>query len=438
MTLQDFLKTKERRSVGAGFVATHMNPLLKPFQSFSVRTALLKARFALFEDCGLGKTFQYLEWSKQVNQHTSKPVLILAPLAVVEQTIAEGQKFGYYVVEASYDSNRPHFSPIQIANYEQLQNIDASIFGGVVLDESSILKNHEGAYRTLIIETFRDTPFKLCCTATPSPNDPMELGNHAEFLGVMTRSEMLATFFVHDGGETAKWRIKGHAVDKLWKWVCSWALMFAKPSDIGFDNEGYNLPPLNFIEKQIKVPTAAGTLFNEISVSATTFNQALRITKIQRMEQAAEIVNASDEQFIVWVKHNDEEKLLKSLIPDAVVVTGSDKPVVKKKNLLGFAKGAFRVLITKTEIGAMGLNYQNCHNQIFASLDFSFEALYQGIRRSYRFGQAHAVFIYIITTDTMSNVLASIKAKEKGFIEMLTQMIKHTKEIYGEQYRNAA
>jgi hypothetical protein len=427
---EQFLKRKERDHKLSGFEAGNLNDLLKPFQSFSVKLSLEKGRFALFEDCGLGKTFQALEWSKQVNKYTGKPVLNLAPLAVVEQTINEGEKFGIAVSEVGAGS-------IQITNYEQLENIDTSIYAGIVIDESSILKNFEGAYRNLIIDRFRHTPYKLACTATPSPNDPMELGNHAEFLGVMNRSEMLATYFVHDGGETAKWRLKGHAVDKFWKWVNSWSLMFSKPSDIGFDDEGYILPPLNFIEKQIETPHRGMQLFNDVAVSATNFNQELRLTKLERLSEVVSIVNNSKENFIIWIKQNEEADYLKKLIPDAVEVRGDDTPEYKKEKLIGFGKNQFRVLITKTKIGAMGLNYQNCHNQIFASLDFSFESLYQGIRRSYRFGQSHMVNIYMITTDTMQNVIQSIKNKEAQYLEMQSQMIKYTKELYG-KYRKAA
>lgn len=424
MNYTEFLKRKERAHKSAGIECDNLNNLLKPFQSFSVKLALNKGRFALFEDCGLGKTFQQLEWAKKINEHTSKPVLILAPLAVVEQTKLECIKFKIDL-------------PGDIINYEQLENIDCSKYAGVVLDESSILKNFEGAYRNLIIDRFNHTPYKLACTATPSPNDPMELGNHAEFLGVMNRSEMLATYFVHDGGETAKWRLKGHAVEKFWKWVNSWSLMFSKPSDIGFDDDGYILPPLNFIEKQITTPHKGLALFNDVAVSATNFNQELRLTKIERLSEVLTIVNNSKENFIIWVKQNEEADYLRKLIPGAVEVRGDDTPEYKKEKLIGFGKNEFRVLITKTKIGAMGLNYQNCHNQIFASLDFSFEALYQGIRRSYRFGQEHSVNIYLITTDTMQNVIQSIKNKEAQYLEMQTQMIKYTKELYG-QYRKAA
>lgn len=430
MTYQDFIKNKERAHVPSGFSPIALNSLLKPFQSFATATALKKGCFALFEDCGLGKTFQSLEWSLQVAQHTGKPVLNLAPLAVVGQTVMEGAKFGI-------DVSDQFKGAIHIANYEQLENIDCSIYSGIVIDESSILKNFEGATRNLIIESFRHTPHKLACTATPSPNDPMELGNHAEFLGVMTRHEMLATYFVHDGGETAKWRIKGHAVDKFWRWVNSWSLMFSRPSDIGFDDEGYVLPQLNFIERQINTPIREGKLFNDVAISATNFHKEVRLTKIERLTQVTDIVNGTDESFIVWVEQNEEGDYLTRHINGATQVKGSDSPEFKKDKLLGFAKDDFRVLVTKPKIASFGMNYQNCHNMIFASPDFSYEKMYQAIRRELRYGQAHAVNVYVMTTDTMQSVMASLRQKEAQDLEMKSQMIKYTKELYG-QYHQAA
>ena len=237
MIYEDFLLKKKRQFNNYGFAPLFLPDQLKQFQKFSLHVSLMKGKFALFEDCGLGKTFQELVWSQNVYQKTGKPVLNLAPLAVTEQTIREGQKFGIEV--NNYGSGN-----IQITNYEQLENINPYLFGGIVLDESSIIKNHEGATTNKVIEKFVNTPYKLCGTATPSPNDAMELGNHAEFLGVMRRSEMLSTYFVHDGGETAKWRIKGHAQDAFWKWVNTWSLMFSKPSDIGFSDNPKQILPL--------------------------------------------------------------------------------------------------------------------------------------------------------------------------------------------------
>ncbi len=421
MNYTEFLENKVRQIQDSGFDISdqELNKHLFPFQKHIVKMALKKGRYALFEDCGLGKTIQQLEWAHQVNKHTGKPVLILCPLAVAGQTIQEGKKFDIAVVKYTGGSE-----PIQITNYEQLENVSASIFGGIVLDESSILKNFEGVYRNLIIELFQFTNYKLACTATPSPNDAMELGNHAEFLNVMSRSEMLAMYFVHDGGETAKWRIKGHAQEVFWHWVASWSIMISSPKDIGFKMDGYDLPELKFVQKEIKAPVNKPQLFNDVSVSATEFNAVLRITLIDRLSVAAEIVKASKENFIVWVKQNAEADEFKKLVPESMEVRGNDDPEYKEEMLLGFANNKFRLLVTKQKIAMYGMNYQNCHNQIFASLDFSFEALYQAIRRSYRFGQAFPVNIYLIVTDNMQNVIKSIEKKQHQFDNMQKIMIR--------------
>ena len=421
MNYKEFLSNKEKAIAAQGINVneSQLNSNLFDFQKIIVQKALQKGRFAIFADCGLGKTFMQLEWANQVYKNTQKPVLIIAPLAVNKQTIEEGERWGITVKNAFSDQ----FAPIQIINYEQLDNIDCGLYEGVVLDESSILKNYEGKIKTTLVEKFKDTPYKLACTATPSPNDPMELGNHSEFLGYMTRSVMLAMYFIHDGSDTSKWRLKGHAVKKFYNFVSQWAVMIASPSDIGFASEKYILPTLNYVNKVIKTPQRDnGLLFNETAINATNFNNELRLTKIDRLEMAADIVNKSNDPFIIWIKQNEEGELLKKLIPDAVEVKGSDSNEVKEKNLLGFAKNQFRVLITKAKIAQYGLNYQNCNNQIFASLDFSFEALYQAIRRSYRFGQKRPVNIYIITTDTMSNVLSSIQNKQLNFEKMQKEM----------------
>jgi DNA modification methylase len=416
----EFLEKKQKNYILSGFQINEneLNTNLFPFQKFIVKRALKAGKYAIFADCGLGKTLMQLEWANQVSRYTNKPVLILAPLAVSGQTIKEGDKFNIKVTK--YNGSQ---DLIQISNYEQLDNIDYSLFSGIVLDESSILKNFEGSIKKSIIDNFKNTPYKLACTATPSPNDPMELGNHSEFLDVMSRNEMLAMYFVHDGGETAKWRLKGHAVKLFYQFIGSWAIMLNKPQDIGFEMQGYNLPELNIFEKQITTPKRDnGSLFNDAIISATNFNQELRLTKVERLDEAAKIVNGSDENFIIWIKQNEEGELLKKLIPEAIEVKGSDSPEYKEKMLLGFANNEFRVLITKTKIAQFGLNYQNCRNQIFASLDFSFEGLYQAIRRSYRFGQKNQVNIYLITTDTMSNVNESIKQKQKQFEIMQDEM----------------
>ena len=402
---QEFLEQKKQTRIESGFEVSEndMNPALFPFQKYCVLRALAAGKFALFEDCGLGKTIQQLEWSQKVCEHIDKPVLILAPLAVISQTVKEGEKFGYTVTELSetkYDENLD--TGIYITNYDNMEHIDAYHFGGVVLDESSILKNFQGKTRTALIDEFRNTPYKLACTATPSPNDTTEICNHSEFLDVMNRTEMLAMYFVHDGGSTSDWRLKGHAKQSFWDFVSTWAVMLNKPSDIGFSDEGYILPPLNVVQEIVETPKRDnGMLFNTTAVSATDFHKELRETYQIRLDRVAEIVNAKpDENFIIWIGHDDEGKYLRQLLPDAVEVKGSDSRQFKKEMLLGF----------------------NCNNQIYASLDFSFEATYQGIRRSYRFGQTEAVNIYLITTDTMQNVKNAFDKKQAAFREMQEAM----------------
>jgi hypothetical protein len=416
MEYKEFLKQKQKSHVLSGFdiQESELNKAMFPFQKFIVKMALKAGKFAIFADCGLGKTLMQLEWAYQVSKRTDKRVLILAPLVVVEQTKREAQKFN---IKADL---------IDEDNYEQLSNIDTYQYAGICLDESSILKNFEGETKKLILEKFKHTPYKLACTATPSPNDPMELGNHSEFLDVMSRNEMLAMYFVHDGGETAKWRIKGHAVKLFYRFVGTWSIMLNKPQDIGFTMEGYALPKLNLFERKIKTKKRDnGQLFNDAIISATNFNAELRLSKTERLNKVVEIVNLRpDENFIIWIKQNEEGEMLKKLLPDSVEVRGSDSNEWKKEKLLGFANNEFRILVTKTKIASFGMNFQNCRNQIFASLDFSFEGLYQAIRRSYRFGQKNEVNIFLITTDTMSNVKLAIDQKQKQFELMQDEMAK--------------
>ena len=417
-----FLETKKTTIPESGFAVDEnsMNPLLFPFQKHCVKRALKCGKYALFENTGLGKTIQQLEWSAQIVRHIGGKVIIIAPLAVVGQTIDEGRKFGYKVFRIGESAG----DGIYITNYDQIENLNIADYIGVVLDESSILKNFDGATKQLIIDSFKHTPYKLACTATPSPNDVMELGNHAEFLDVMSRNEMLAMYFIHDGGNTSSWRLKGHCEQMFWDFVSDWATMIEKPSDIGFSDDGYILPPLHLIEDHIETAKRDdGLLFNDTAVNATNYNVELRQTVNERMNRVAEIVNSrTEDNFIVWIKQDAEGDMLRHLIPDAVEVRGSEKPEIKEEKLLGFGQNKFRVLITKLKIAQFGLNYQNCHNQIFASLDFSFESTYQGIRRCYRFGQTEEVNIVLICTDTMQNVRETIQRKQDAFEDMQRKM----------------
>lgn len=421
LSYEQFLETKRITHQHTGFDANVNSKYLFLFQNYVVTESLKAGKYGIFSGTGTGKTRMQLSWAKHVCGYTDKPVLILAPLAVAGQTIKEGELIKIKVNRLTEQPTKG----IYIINYDQLDNIEQWIplFGGVALDEGSILKNNEGVYRNKLIDLFRMTQFKSVFTATPSPNDPMEIGNYSEFLDVMPRNEMLAMYFVHDGGETSKWRIKGHSKKIFWNWVSTWAKMFQKPSDIGFEQDGYDLPPLNLIEKQIITDNRNnGLLFNDVAVSATNFNSELRLTKVERLSQVAEVVNNSTEPFLIWIKQNEEGEELRKLIPGAIEVKGSDTTEWKEDKLLGFANGDFRIMVTKCKIAGMGMNYQNCHNQIFASPDFSFELVFQGVRRSWRFGQQHAVNIWLVTTDTMTNVIKTLERKQKQFDEMQIEM----------------
>lgn len=417
MKYEDFLKSKQQSFVSSGFDIdlNSLNSNLFDFQKEIVQIALRKGRFAIFADCGLGKTLMQLEWANQVYNYTGKQVLILAPLAVVEQTKDEADKFGI---------NKDSFF---ITNYDQLKNIDTSVFSGVVLDESSILKGKGRKISSLIIDTFKNTPYKLCCTATPSPNDHMELGQHSEFLGAMSYLEMLAMFFVHDGGETSKWRLRKHAKDDFWKYVCNWSISVDNPETMGYYMNGYNLPEIEYIEHIIPMENESGTLFNDVAVSATELHQDLRKTEKKRIEKAMELVNNSNEQWILWTLRNSEAEALKKLINDSVNVQGSDTPEFKAENLNGFAKKKFRNLITKTSIASFGMNYQNCFNMVFVSYDFKFEAFYQAVRRSYRFGQKNKVKVHLLIPESQQNVRKSILEKQENHFKMISEMAKYSK-----------
>lgn len=427
MEYTEFLKSKSIEFKPVGFeidealVPQNGTQMFK-FQHDVVRWALRLGKAAIFADCGLGKTMMQLQWAWQVaNNPRGGDVLVISPLAVAEQTIAEGRKYGIDVL-LSRDGKKK--GKITITNYEQIAKFNPEEFSGVVLDESSILKSFDGKMRTLIIETFAKTPFKLACTATPSPNDYMELGNHAEFLGVMTRECMLSKFFFHDGGETSKWTIKGHAEDEFWKWIASWAVMFKNPAEIGYSAEGYNLPELRvdpvYVDAGIKLES------DDLFVTNCSLSELSQIKKASleaRAARVAEIVNASREQFLVWCERNEEGDMLERLIPGAVQVAGSTQEDAKIDRLLGFASGKYRVLITKASIAGFGMNWQNCHNVIFSSVSHSYEMYYQAVRRCWRFGQRCPVVVQVVMANEERFVFENIVRKGENFKKMLDCMI---------------
>ncbi|WP_333577838.1 DEAD/DEAH box helicase [Sphingobacterium sp.] len=431
MTYSEFLESKivQFKNYGFDIDPKKLNPLLKDFQQYGIITALKKGKFAFFFDCGLGKTFCQLEWAHHVATYTQSPVLILAPLAIVQQTIDEGLKFGIDVYQYDFACTPLNSEPdIFITNYDQLKNIDTSVFSGIVLDESSILKGRDGKLSSLILTSFKNTPYKLACSATPSPNDHMELGQHSEFLNGMTYQEMLAMYFVHDGGETSKWRLRKHAEDDFWKYVCTWSMAIDTPATLGFDCTGYNLPEIEYIEHIIEVENNTRTLFNDVAVSATDLHKDLKRSFDDRINKTIELVNSTKEQCIVWALSNDETNTLKKLLPEAINVQGSDKPEYKAKYLNGFAKNEFQTLITKTSIASMGMNYQNCHNMIFISYDFKFEQFYQAVRRCYRFGQKEKVKVHLLIPASQANVRKSILEKQANHFNMIRQMSKYSAE----------
>ena len=438
----EFLKRKLERAISSGFTKAKeaMNWELFEWQKDIVFWALKKGRAALFEDCGLGKTIQQLEWAQSVSDHTGMPVLIVAPLAVADQTRREGEKFGYHVTVCR---DQCHVKPgINICNYEMQEHFDASAFSGVVLDESSILKNYTGKIRNQITDMWRDTEYKLSCTATPSPNDYMELGNQAEFLGVMSRTEMLATYFTHDGGNTSKWRLKGHAEDRFWEWVASWAVVLTTPADLGYDATGYDLPEKITIEHLVEpdqvMDAADGnlSLFAEEAKTLTERRDARRNSLDARCRKAAELVAADpDNQWIIWCDLNSESDLLAKLIPGAVEIRGSDAPADKADRLNRFTVGEIRYLVTKPSIAGFGLNWQGCHNMIFVGLSDSYEMMYQAIRRCWRFGQSEKVMVHIITSAAEGAVKENVERKERQSLKMTQEMVKYTKAVLEEEVR---
>lgn len=412
-----------------GFEPTSINDMLFDFQRDIVRWACKKGRAAIFADCGMGKTPMQLEWARLViESNGGGRVLILAPLAVAQQTRQEGMKFGIEVnVCRTQDDVK---DGINITNYEMLGHFDCSDFVGVVLDESSILKSYTGKTRTEIIEKFESTPYKLACTATPAPNDHMELGNHSEFLGVMSRTEMLAMFFVHDGGETSKWRLKGHAKSEFWRWVASWAVMIKKPSDFGYPDDGFTLPELNIATHYLESEIVDDDRLFAVAAKSLQEQQKARRDTIQiKGDFIAHLVNQSEEPWIVWCELNDESAHLAKSIPDAIEIRGSDSPEYKTDALVGFTEGRYRVIVTKPSIAGFGMNWQHCRNMAFCGLSHSYEQFYQAVRRCWRFGQTSEVNVHVVTTDSEQGVVDNIMSKQRAADEMSAGMLEYTKEI---------
>lgn len=438
MNYEAFLSTKTAIDVPTGFepAGLPIKRALFDFQADIVRWALRRGRAAIFADCGLGKTSIQLAWANEVADQTRKPVIILAPLAVAEQTVSEGSAMGVEVVHCREAADIAEHDRIIITNYERLHLFDASIFGGVVLDESSILKAFGGSTRKQITDSFRSTPYKLACTATPAPNDLIEIINHAEFLGVMGGKEIIALFFKQDGNTTHKWRLKGHAQADFWKWICTWAVNIRKPSDLGYSDDGFTLPGLTIVEHVVSASHAMdGWLFPMPASTMQERRDARRASLSDRVSSAAGIANASDEQFIAWCNLNAESVSLAKAIDNSIEVTGSDSDSHKIGAVRGFLSGEHRALVTKPEMFGFGLNLQCCQNMLFVGLSDSYEQFYQAVRRCWRFGQKHPVRVGIVISDLEGAVLANIRRKEADAATMAAEMVHNMADISSAEIR---
>jgi hypothetical protein len=432
MNYEDFIASKRLAARPVGIEPPPLNASLFAFQADIVRWALRLGRAAIWADCGLGKSLMALEWSRAVHDHTNGDVLIATPLAVARQFVSEGEKFGIQVTHCRTAADAK--PGINVTNYERLHHFDAGDFAAFVADEASVLKDYTSKTRNQVIEMFAATPFRLATTATPAPNDHMELGNHAEFLGVMSRTEMLAMFFTHDGGSTQDWRLKGHARAAFWRWVASWAAAVRRPSDLGYPDDGFALPPLEISETVVassdEFRRKQGALFTIEARGLSEQRDARRSSLGDRVAATAEIVNAEPgEQWLVFCDLNDESKQLAAAIPGAVEVTGSDDADVKEEQMMAFARGDVRVMVSKPSICGHGMNFQNAARMAFVGLSHSFEAWYQAIRREWRFGQKRPVHCYVITSEAEGAVVANLKRKQAEAEAMTAAIVGEMKDF---------
>lgn len=440
---ETFLKEKSITAIASGVAEVpDLSPFLKPFQRAIATWALRRGCAAIFAGTGLGKTLIQLQWAKSVVLLTGMPVLILCQLAVAEQTVAEAVKFdilgvAYAKDQASADTD------IVVTNYERFEKFSIKLFAGIVLDESGIIKSSDGKTRKMLTEACRLVPWRLCCSATPAPNDYTELGQHAEFLGVMDAKEMLAMFFVHDGsiraGDATQgndgWRMKRHAAKDFWRWLASWSVMVRHPRDLGFDEVGYDLPPLNLYQVTVAAeyrPTA-GQLF---PMAASTLAERIgvrRDTASERVAKAAEIIMQEPaEPWLIWCNLNSEADAIERLLPNALQVAGKHPIETKIERLLGFKSGKPLMLVSKGSIAGHGLNYQHCARMIMVGLTDSFEQVYQCIRRCWRFGQTRPVEVYFVASELEGAVVANLKHKEQAFELMLDAMSEHMCDLMRE------
>lgn len=433
----EFLDNKITRDPDTGIqIPGDMPSDMKPHQAAIVTWALRRGRAAIFAGTGLGKTYMELVWADRVARHTNLPVLIYAPLAVSIQHMREAQKFG---IDAQIVRDQSMVKVgVNIANYEKMDHFDHSSLGGIVLDESSILKHHQGKTRTRLIQECQKTPFRLAATATPAPNDFMELGNHAEFLGVMKYTDMLSTFFTHDGGETQKWRLKGHAETAFWQWMCSWAVMLRSPSDLGFDATGYDLPKLHQIQHTVKASQDdamdAGFLFPMTAQTMSERISARKATVDARVGLAAQIhAQSPDETWMWWANLNAEADAVVAAIPGAVQVSGSDTDEAKEEKVIDFIEGRIKTLVSKGSIMGFGLNFQHCRNTGLVGMNDSFEQIYQIVRRFWRFGQTQEVYAHFIASEIEGAVVANIRRKEADAERMAVAMVRYMADLSSQE-----
>jgi hypothetical protein len=428
---QSFIESKLTNHAPVGFVPIDLSSYsLFDFQIAIVDWAVRRGRAAIFADTGLGKTAMQLAWADQVAQHTDKPVLILAPLCVAQQTVREAARMGIPDVRYARTKALVIGARIVVVNYEMLEHFVPADFGGVVLDESSILKSMDGKTKQVIIDSFSQTDYRLSCTATPSPNDFMELGNQAEFIGIMSRTEMLAQFFIHDGGETSKWRLKGHGKYTFWEWMATWAVCIRSPADLGFDESSYLLPHLQKFQHTVDAAFVPDDqLFSTIAQTLTERRMAKRSSLEDRVEKAAALVNNNDDYWIVWCHLNAESAALTKAIPGAVEVIGSMTSAEKETRIMSFINREARVIISKPSIMGFGLNLQHCARMCFVGLDDSYESYYQAVRRCYRFGQTRSVEVHIVSSEGEGAILKNIERKAIQMAEMSTKMVGHMREF---------
>jgi len=418
-----------------------LHPSLFPFQRDLVSWALRRGRAALFADTGLGKTRQELEWARCVAEHTGERVLILAPLAVGAQTVREASAIGVAARQVRYGADVEGADErIVVTNYDRLHHFDDCVFSGVVLDEASIIKSHDSKTLARLLERFAATPFKLSATATPSPNDYTELGTQAQFLGVCTRTEMLSEYFIHDGGSTQDWRIKGHARGAFWRWVSTWGALVRRPSDLGYDDGGYDLPPLVVTQHTIPADPehvkSQGLLFAEPAKTLTERRAARKSTIDHRVRECAELVmREKGEPWIIWCELNAESDALAEAIPGAVEIRGSDDALLKESRLVAFSAGEIRVLITKAKMTGYGLNWQHAARMAFVGASDSFESTYQAIRRCWRFGQRRTVETHFFASELEGAVVENLRRKERDAKAMAETLSAETREAVRAEVR---